>query len=141
MLAARFRIGIEVASDLGENNRSATGFLPPAEFEKVADAFFANPEESVRGWERAIDAQRRIREAVDRIVANQAVAISRSFHTGRSGHCFSAATAGTLSAGKQTSLSKDTIGLLPYLARRSGGRGNQSLREDSSVGNGPAACW
>ena len=70
LLAARFGIGIEVASDLGENNRSATGFLPPAEFEKVADAFFADPEESVRGWERAIDAQRRIREAVDRIIAN-----------------------------------------------------------------------
>jgi broad specificity phosphatase PhoE len=70
MLAARFGIGIEVASDLGENNRSATGFLPPAEFEKVADAFFADPEENVRGWERAIDAQRRIRGAVDRIIAN-----------------------------------------------------------------------
>ena len=69
ILAARFGIGIEVASDLGENNRSATGFLPPTEFEKVADAFFADPEESVRGWDRAIDAQRRIREAVDRIIA------------------------------------------------------------------------
>jgi broad specificity phosphatase PhoE len=69
MLAARLRLGIEVASGLGENDRSATGFLPAAEFEKVADAFFAYPEESVRGWERAIDAQRRIREAVDRIVA------------------------------------------------------------------------
>jgi broad specificity phosphatase PhoE len=69
MLAARLRLGIEVASGLGENDRSATGFLPVAEFEKVADAFFAYPEESVRGWERATDAQRRIREAVDRIVA------------------------------------------------------------------------
>lgn len=70
MLAARFGIGIEVAADLGENDRSATGFLPPAEFENVANAFFANPEESVRGWERAIDAQRRIRRAVDWIVAS-----------------------------------------------------------------------
>ena len=71
MLAARFGIGVRVASDLGENDRSATGFLPPAEFEKVADAFFANPEESVHGWERAIDAQQRIRHAVDGILAQR----------------------------------------------------------------------
>lgn len=69
ILAARFGTGVEVATDLGENNRSATGFLPPNEFEDVANAFFANPEESIRGWERAIDAQRRIRQAVDRITA------------------------------------------------------------------------
>ena len=47
-----------------ENDRSATGFLPPPEFEATADEFFARPHESVRGWERAIDAQARIvREA------------------------------------------------------------------------------
>lgn len=50
---------------LGENDRSATGYLPKAEFEAVADAFFARPEESVRGWERAVDAQRRIVAAID----------------------------------------------------------------------------
>jgi broad specificity phosphatase PhoE len=43
-----------------ENDRSATGFLPPPEFEQVANAFFARPHESVRGWERAADAQARI---------------------------------------------------------------------------------
>ncbi|RAZ81817.1 hypothetical protein DPM33_35565 [Mesorhizobium hawassense] len=70
ILAARFGIGVEVDQDLGENNRSATGFLPPAEFDKVADAFFADPEKGVRGWERAIDAQQRIRRALDRILAH-----------------------------------------------------------------------
>ena len=54
---------------LGENDRSATGYLPRAEFEMVADAFFAAPEESVRGWERAVDAQRRILGAVDQALA------------------------------------------------------------------------
>ncbi|WP_420335221.1 histidine phosphatase family protein [Roseibium sp.] len=49
-----------VRADLHENDRSATGFLPPAEFEAVADQFFADPETSVRGWERAVDAQTRI---------------------------------------------------------------------------------
>lgn len=43
-----------------ENDRSATGFLPPEAFERVADAFFAAPEQSIRGWERARDAQARI---------------------------------------------------------------------------------
>jgi broad specificity phosphatase PhoE len=46
--------------ELGENDRSATGFLPGPEFEAVADEFFRRPEESVRGWERAVDAQCRI---------------------------------------------------------------------------------
>ena len=69
ILAARLGVGIKVAPDLGENDRSATGFLPPDEFEEVASAFFADPEQSVRGWERAIDAQKRVRGAVDRIVA------------------------------------------------------------------------
>ncbi|ROS74046.1 broad specificity phosphatase PhoE [Curtobacterium sp. PhB130] len=49
---------------LGEIDRSATGYLPPAEFEPVVDAFFARPTESVRGWERAVDAQARIVAAV-----------------------------------------------------------------------------
>lgn len=51
-----------------ENNRSATGFLPPEEFEKVADLFFLHPEQSVRGWERALDAQARIVEETNNFV-------------------------------------------------------------------------
>lgn len=45
---------------MGENDRSSTGFLPPELFELTADRFFAHPHTSVDGWERAIDAQRRI---------------------------------------------------------------------------------
>ena len=58
--AARHNISPQVRQDLHENDRSATGFLPPAEFEAVADQFFADPATSVRGWERAADAQARI---------------------------------------------------------------------------------
>ena len=54
--------------DLGENDRSATGFLPKAEFEAVAGLFFARPSESIRGWERAVDAQARIVSAVRAVV-------------------------------------------------------------------------
>ncbi len=49
---------------LGENDRSSTGYLPKQEFEALADKFFASPMESVEGWERAIDAQARIVDAV-----------------------------------------------------------------------------
>src|SRR5690606_17663104 len=43
-----------------ENDHTATGYLPPAEFEPVVDRFFAVPDQSVLGWERAVDAQSRI---------------------------------------------------------------------------------
>jgi len=56
--------------DMGENDRSATGFLPPALFEEHADRFFAHPEESINGWERAIDAQARIVASVTTALAS-----------------------------------------------------------------------
>ncbi|QBX54892.1 histidine phosphatase family protein [Nocardioides seonyuensis] len=64
-------LGLPVANDpeLGENDRSATGFLPPEEFERTADRFFARPDEAVRGWETAASAQRRIVAAVRRVSA------------------------------------------------------------------------
>lgn len=60
LVAERSGAAIAVRPDMHENDRRATDFLPPPEFERVADAFFARPEESVRGWERAADAQARI---------------------------------------------------------------------------------
>jgi broad specificity phosphatase PhoE len=60
ILAAGRGITFATREDLGENDRSATGYLPRDAFERMADAFFAAPQESIRGWERAIDAQRRI---------------------------------------------------------------------------------
>lgn len=61
---------VEIMPDMHENDRSATGFLPPAEFEATADRFFAHPDQSVRGWERAADAQARILGAVRRTLAD-----------------------------------------------------------------------
>jgi broad specificity phosphatase PhoE len=58
-----------VIADLGENDRSATGFLAKDEFEMTVDAFFARPQESVRGCEPAADAQARIVSAVERVVS------------------------------------------------------------------------
>ena len=55
-------LGISVVRREGmhENDRSASGFLKPDLFEDTADQFFANPFESVRGWETAQNAQRRV---------------------------------------------------------------------------------
>ncbi|MBU8545125.1 MULTISPECIES: histidine phosphatase family protein [Roseomonadaceae] len=64
ILAGHLGLGVTQMEALGENDRSATGYLPPPEFEATADAFFAAPEQSVRGWERAVDAQARIVAAV-----------------------------------------------------------------------------
>jgi broad specificity phosphatase PhoE len=66
ILAEEWGVDASVDRELGEMDRSATGYLPPHEFEPTVDAFFARPHESVRGWERAIDAQRRIERAVRR---------------------------------------------------------------------------
>ncbi|MCK1387850.1 histidine phosphatase family protein [Bradyrhizobium sp. 21] len=64
IIASWLGLMIEIRAAMHENDRSATGFLKPAEFEQVADRFFAEPHLSVRGWERAVDAQARIvREA------------------------------------------------------------------------------
>lgn len=68
ILAARLGLSVEVDQRLGENDRSATGFLPPDEFERAADAFFAEPTKSFRGWERAVDAQQRVVTAVTSVL-------------------------------------------------------------------------
>lgn len=51
---------LEIREKMHENDRSSTGFLASDEFESVADQFFARPDESVRGWETARQAQSRI---------------------------------------------------------------------------------
>lgn len=60
IFAEAYQVPLRVRPDLHENDRSATGFLPPAEFEKTADRFFAEPEVSIDGWERATDVQARM---------------------------------------------------------------------------------
>ncbi len=55
---------------MGENDRSATGYLPEDQFWPIVKAFFANPNESVEGWEKAVDAQTRIVTAVTARLSN-----------------------------------------------------------------------
>lgn len=70
ILAEAAGVCYETVEIMHENDRSATGFLPPPEFEKAADWFFAHPDQSFQGWERAIDAQARIVGAVEAILAD-----------------------------------------------------------------------
>lgn len=63
-LANALGAALVIREKMHENDRSATGFLPPEEFEQVADQFFAQPGRSVRGWETAEAAQRRIVDEV-----------------------------------------------------------------------------
>ena len=69
IIAARLGLMIEIREAMHENDRSATGFLKPTEFEAVADRFFAEPHLSVRGWERAVDAQARIVRETEVVLA------------------------------------------------------------------------
>jgi broad specificity phosphatase PhoE len=69
IIAGPSGIMIEIREAMHENDRSATGFLKPAEFEAVADQFFAQPHLSVRGWERAVDAQARIVRETEAVLA------------------------------------------------------------------------
>lgn len=70
ILAEAAGVPLEVVHGMHENDRSATGFLPPPRFEEAADQFFAYPLDSFKGWERAIDAQTRIVSAVDLVLAD-----------------------------------------------------------------------
>jgi broad specificity phosphatase PhoE len=68
ILAAHLALSPRFHADLGENDRSATGYLPREEFETTADLFFAHPDRSIRGWETARAAQLRIVHAIDRVL-------------------------------------------------------------------------
>lgn len=69
ILAQRLGSPHHVDAGLGENDRSATGYIAPPEFWEVVDQFFASPEISIRGWETAKHAQDRIVAALDRVEA------------------------------------------------------------------------
>jgi broad specificity phosphatase PhoE len=69
IIGKELKVTLEMREAMHENDRSATGFLPPSEFEMVANKFFAEPHVSISGWERAIDAQLRIVREVEHVLA------------------------------------------------------------------------
>jgi broad specificity phosphatase PhoE len=68
IVAERLNLPYATHENLGENDRSSTGFIAPPEFWEVVREFFGRPHESIRGWERAIDAQTRIVNAVSDVL-------------------------------------------------------------------------
>lgn len=64
VLGDHLRIPIETRNSTTEIDRSSTGFVPPAEHERLADRLFAEPHASAQGWETADHAQARIASAV-----------------------------------------------------------------------------
>ncbi|GAK70408.1 hypothetical protein RRU01S_11_00610 [Agrobacterium rubi TR3 = NBRC 13261] len=70
ILASASGVAVETVAKMHENDRSATGFLPPDSFEAAADWFFTHPHASYKGWETAIDAQARIVSAVGAILSS-----------------------------------------------------------------------
>ncbi|NKL53406.1 histidine phosphatase family protein [Rhizobium leguminosarum] len=69
ILAKASGVTVEIVHAMHENDRTATGFLLSPQFEEAANWFFAHPEQSFKGWERAVDAQDRIVEAVNAVLA------------------------------------------------------------------------
>jgi broad specificity phosphatase PhoE len=73
MISEALGIPYTTILEMGENDRSATGYLSEREFDYVVDQFFRRPEESVRGCERSIDAQRRIIAATKAVLSAKPV--------------------------------------------------------------------
>jgi len=64
-LAQALGLTVDVRENMREHDQSSTGFLSKRELEQTSSAFFSQPERSVRGWEAASAAQRRIMSEVD----------------------------------------------------------------------------
>jgi broad specificity phosphatase PhoE len=71
VITERLGSQLHIVHALGEIERSATGYLPHAEHEATADAMFAAPDSSARGWETARHAQKRIVAAVADVLAQE----------------------------------------------------------------------
>jgi broad specificity phosphatase PhoE len=72
LIAGPAGLDVVVRAETGEIDRSSTGYVPHDEHEAIANALFAIPERSASGWERAVDAQRRIVGAVDDCLSGRA---------------------------------------------------------------------
>ncbi|MEM7322728.1 MAG: histidine phosphatase family protein [Actinomycetota bacterium] len=81
-IAARNGLIPEVRPGTGEIDRSATGFVPEPAYSDVSAAFFANPERSPHGWERAVDGQTRIRSALADVLVDGAGDVAVVGHGG-----------------------------------------------------------
>jgi broad specificity phosphatase PhoE len=68
ILKQHFGLPLHQDAGLNEIDRSSTGYVPKAEHILLSKAAFANPELSIRGWEKVVDAQKRIQGVVAKLV-------------------------------------------------------------------------
>lgn len=68
-LANAFGLALHIHPDMGEVDRSATGYLPQDQHEALAAALFAQPEAGPQGWESASAATARITKAFQEVLA------------------------------------------------------------------------
>ena len=69
ILAHRFGLEAQVRAGLAEHDRASTGYIAPPEFWQVVSEFFDRPDESIRGWTPARQAQAKILGAVEALKA------------------------------------------------------------------------
>lgn len=69
VLADYLSLEFEMVEDLGEIDRSATGYLPAEEHAAAAKEVFVHPARSMRGWETANAAQQRMVQAMEWVIA------------------------------------------------------------------------
>jgi len=69
LIAAATGDPVQIHPDMGEVDRSSTGYLPHGQHEALADALFANPAQGPEGWESAGAAQVRIVKAYQSLLA------------------------------------------------------------------------
>lgn len=69
MVSAALDLDVVLENDLAEIDRSATGYVEGPRYAEITEQFFAVPEASAAGWERAVDAQARVLGALARIEA------------------------------------------------------------------------
>ncbi|MDO8409224.1 MAG: histidine phosphatase family protein [Phenylobacterium sp.] len=91
ILSARLNAPHHVDAQLGENDRSATGYIAPPRFWEVVAEFFAHPDISVLGWETARDAQNRILAAMARVADEAAPGLTVVVSHGGVGQLLTAA--------------------------------------------------
>lgn len=69
LIANAFSLPLHIHPDMGEVDRSATGYLPQAQHDALAKALFAQPETGPQGWESAQAATTRITKAFQEVMA------------------------------------------------------------------------
>ena len=68
ILADHLSLPVIEFDGLEEVDRSSTGYMPEKEHDRNGRMLFLYPEESIDGWERAVDAQKRMVDAVTKLI-------------------------------------------------------------------------